>query len=309
MIEDFPFEYSESLPSRTLSRIPEKLKINGKSDSKLLLILRLLSGSIILEHKSSSKKIIQKSNYFSADLNGYSQYWDRNFPELIAEDYTAQQLSGFVEYTKPINKKFYNDILSELSYFFYYQSKGVHSTAFVFLYRALEHVSYAFPLIYVSKTNDFSKTYNFLKDLMSGNKDTGELGFFKSFVKKIYENDSIYESSIDFHMLLDTESDQKKMFNLLKDLCKENMIADSTDKPRVLSIKYTEVGSFFITIRNRFFHYMNGGARNIESSRIGDVDLLFSLVNNNFLYWLSTILLAVVSQSALDFENTKSRIA
>ena len=309
MAEIFPFKYSESFPDRTLARIPEKLKINGRSDSKLLLILRLLSGSIILEHKSSSEKITQKSNYFSADLKAYSQYWDSKFPKLIAEEYTAQQLSTFLESTNPTNRKFYNNILSELSYFFYYQNKGVHSTAFVFLYRALEHVSYAFPLIYVSKANGFSKTYRFLKDLMSGDKSAGELGFFKSFIKTIYESDSIYESSVDFHMLLETESEQSKMFNLLESLCKENMIADSTDKPRILSIKYPEVGSLLITIRNRFFHFMNGGARNIESSTIGDIDLLFSLVNNNFLYWLSTILLAVVSHNALDFESTKSRIA
>lgn len=309
MAANFPFEYSESFPDRTLSRIPDKLKISGRNDPELLLILRLLSGAIKLEHKSSSKKISQKDNYFSADLKAYSQYWDRKFPDLIAEDYTAQQLSSFLESTKLKNRKFYKNILSELSYFFYYQNKGVHSTAFVFLYRALEHVSYAFPLIYVSKTDDFSKTYKFLKDLMSGDKDAGELGFFKNFIKTIYEDDSIYESSVDFQMLLDTESEQGKMFNLLESLCKGNMIADSTDKPRVLSIKYPEVGSFIIAIRNRFFHFMNGGAKNIESSNISDIDLLFSLVNKNFLYWLSTVLLAIVSHNASDFESIKSRVA
>lgn len=308
MHANFPFEYTEYLPDRTRSRMPNKLEISGRNDPELLLILRLLSGSIKLEHKSSSKKITQKENYFSGDLRPYLQYWDTRFPKLIAEDYSAAQLSFFIESTKLKNRKFYKNILSELSYFFYYQNYSIHSTAFVFLYRTLEHVSYAFPLIYVSKTDDFSHTYTFLKELMSGDKDTGELGFFKIFVKKIFEGDPIYESSVDFRMELETESEQSRTFNLLEGLCKANMIADSTDRPRVLSIKYPEVGSFIIAIRNRFFHYMNGGARNIESSDIGDIELLFSLVNKKFLYWLSTILLEIVTHIAIDFENIKSRI-
>lgn len=301
-----PFVYSECLCQRTLNRIPERLKVSGQNDPELLLIVRLLSGEIKLEHIRSSKKVTQRENYFSSDLKGYSQHWDRLFPKLIADDYTAEQFSVFVEATKLNNKKFYKNILSELSYYFYYQAKDAHSSAFVFLYRALEHVSYAFPLIYVSKTNDFSKTYGFLKKLMGGDKDTGELGFFKSFIKTVYKDDSIKESSIDFQILLSTESEQTKVYNLLESLCKGDMIAESTDKPRKLSIKYMEVGSFLITIRNRFFHFMNGGAKNIESSNIEDIDVLFSLVNKKFLYWLSTLLLAVLTHNALDFEKTKS---
>jgi hypothetical protein len=287
--------------------MPEKLKITGIRDPYLLLIVRLLSGSLKLEHKSTSKKIFQKENYFSSDFKGYSQYWDRRFPDLIAEDYNAQQFSLFIDSTNLKNRSFYKNILSELSYFFYYQQKGGHSSSFVFLYRALEHISYAFPLVYVSKADDFSKTYAFLKELMSGNKDAGELGFFKSFIKTVYKDDPICESSVDFAMDLTTESEQGKVFNLLKDLCKGNMIAESTDAPRVLSINYIEVGSFIITVRNRFFHFMNGGAKNIESSRIDDIDVLFSLINKKCLYWLSTVLLAVISHNVLEFENLIAR--
>lgn len=304
-----PFLYSECFADRTLARIPERLKIRGSGDPELLLIVRLLSGAIKVEHISTSKAFHQKENYFTADLQGYSQYWDKRFPQLIAENYTLEHFAEYVDSAKLQNKAFYKNILSELAYYFYYQKRGIHSSAFVFLYRALEHVSYAFPLIYASKTDDFSKTFNFLKELMSGDKNAGELGFFKSFIKTVYSDDAIYESSVDFPMLLDTEAEQSKAFHLLKSLCKGDMIAESTDSPRLLSIKYIEVGSFIIAIRNRFFHYMNGGAKNIETSNISDVDTLFSLVNKKCLYWLSTVLLAVISHNALEFESIKARIA
>lgn len=308
MVSKLRFEYSECFTNRTLSRIPDELRIKGNNDPNVLLIIRLLSGAIKVKHVSTSKSFSQKENYFSSDLIGYANNWDKRFPELIAENYSAVQFADYLDSTKFKNKAFYKNILSELSYFFLYQSKEIHSSSFVFLYRALEHVSYAFPLIYASKTDDFSKTFNFLRELMSGDKNAGELGFFKSFLKTVYLDDPIYESSVDFPILLETESEQKEVFNILKDLCKEGMLAASTESPRVLSIKYTEVGSFIITIRNRFFHYMNGGAKNIESSSISDVDILFSLVNKKCLYWFATVFLAVVSHNAIEFENTKARI-
>ena len=303
-----PFLYSECLPAKTLARTPEILKINGNNDPAILLIVRLLSGAIKVEHVSSSKSFLQKENYFSSNFKGISQKWDKLFPLLIAENYTSEDFAGFIEIAKQQNIVFYKNILSELSYYFYYQSKGIHSSSFVYLYRALEHVSYALPLIYASKAHDFTKTFIFLKNLMSGDKNAGELGFFKSFIKTVYADDAIFDSSIDFPMLLDTESEQKKAFTLLHELCKSDMIAESTDKPRLLSIKYTEVGSFIITIRNRFFHYMNGGAKNIETSNISDIDLLFSLVNKQCLYWLSTITLAVITHSALELDSIKTRL-
>lgn len=304
-----PFIYSECFSPKLLARIPEGLKVKDSSNSELLLIIRLLSGSLKVEHVKSSKSFYQKDNYFSSDFKGYSQSWDKKIPLLIAEGYTSENLSSYIDGTKLQNKAFYKNILSELSYYFYYQNKKIHSSSFVYLYRALEHISYAFPLIYASKTDDFTKTFNFLKELMSGDKSAGELGFFKSFIKTVYKDDAISESSVDFKISLATEGEQKEAFNLLKDLCKGNMIAESTDSPRLLSIKYIEVGSFIITIRNRFFHYMNGGAKNIETSKISDVDNLFSIVNKKCLYWLSTIFLAVITHNALEFDSIKARIA
>lgn len=307
MASCFPFEYFECLSDTVLSKLPERLLVKEKDNPELLLILRLLSGVLTLEHVSSTKRIYQKDNYFSSDLKGISRSWSNSFPELLGEGYTAEKLSMYIESSKFKNRKFYKNILSELSYFFYYQKIKVHSSAFVYLYRALEHVSYAFPLIYVSKTDDFSGSYRFLKDLMSGEKEKGELGFLKKFVNTIYRDDSIRESSVDFDITLSSE--QEHIFGLLKSLCRDNMISDSTVEPQTLSIKYTEVGSFFILIRNRFFHFMNGGANNIETSRLSDIDLLFGLLNKSFLYWLSTLLLAVVSHNALEFDEQQFRLA
>ncbi|MCX5590897.1 hypothetical protein [Alcaligenes endophyticus] len=296
------FSYQERLPQRTLDRLPEILKVNERSP-EILIIIRMLSGSIKIEHKKSSKKINQEENYFSANFRNYGQTWDKKFPPLVGEDFTLGDLAKYIEENKLKNRKFYSNILSELSYYFYYQSKKIHSSAFIFLYRTLEHISYAFPLIYASKTDNFEKTFNSLKNLMNNDKNIGELGFLKNFVKTVYLEDPIYSSSLDFIIDHETDEEKSKTFNILKSLCTDAMIASSTSEPRSLSINYPEVGSFIITIRNRFFHYMNGGAKNIETTDIRDIDELFSIINKKSLYWISTIFLTVFSYSIIKSER------
>lgn len=297
------FIFKESFSETTSNRLPERLKISGRNDPEILLIVRLLSGALDLEHKYSGDLIKQRENFFSSDMKGYSQHWAKKLPNLISENYKSNNLAEYVEFTRLKNKKFYKNILLEFCNFFLYTKRGAHTSAFIYLYRTLENISYSFPLIYVSKTDDFLKTFNFLKDLMRENKESGELGFFKSFIKTLYKDEAIGESSVDFNISVTDSDIQERFFLLLKGLCTANMISEATEPPRVLSISYTEVGSFIITIRNRFFHYMNGGAKNIDSEEVVDSDLLFSLINKQCMYWLATVFLGVLSHNINEFEK------
>lgn len=303
MARNFPFSYSEYLSTGTLQKLPDELNVSIGTAPEVLLILRLLSGSIKLNHIKSQCSFIQTDNYFISDLKGYGQHWRKKFPMLVGDDYSAENLALYVKRNKFKNRVFYKNILSEISYFLYYQKNGNHSVAFIFLYRLLENISYAFPLTYVSKTDDFKRTYTFLKEIMNGNKDSGELGFFKSFVTKLFHDTPIVESSIDLFINVDTEEEQEHIYKLLKNLCTTSMLSDRSVQPRILSIKYIEFGSFIITLRNRFFHYMNGGAQNIESSEISDIDLLFSIINKQSLHWVSSILLEIISHNITEFHQ------
>lgn len=297
MAINFPFDYIDSFSEPTQRSMPEILRISGENDPEILLILRLLSGAIKFKHKKYSSVITQKENYFSSDFRGYSSKWSNKFPKLIYDECDSNYLAEYIEKTKFKNRGFYKGFLCELSNFYYYKNNGSHTTAFLYLYRALEYISYAFPLIYVSKTDDFFKTFSYLKDLMRESKESGEIGFFKVFINKLYDGDAIKDSSIDFLMALDTVDEQLQIFNILHNNCKADMIGDSTDSPRTLSINYTEVGSFIITIRNRFFHYKNGETKNIDSYEIIDSDILFSLINKQCMYWLATVFLGVLSHN------------
>ncbi|MEI8625984.1 hypothetical protein P4S67_18785 [Pseudoalteromonas sp. B137] len=252
MAQYVTFSYSDSLPQRILRQVPERLKISGTRDPEVLLILRLLSGNVELTHNYSSEQVKSRVNYFSSDFSAFSN-WKREFPILLSEDVTAQDLSVFIDNTKYSNKAFYSGILSEISHFLLHNKKGSHTSAFIYIYRILEKISYAFPLIYASKSQDFLKSFNQLKDLMIGDKDKKELGFFKVFVKKLYEEDSIVDTSVDVFLNTSNSQVKEQMYKTLKEVSGNSILHEDSTEFDKLSIKYCEMGSFIINVRNRFF--------------------------------------------------------
>lgn len=299
------FSYSENLPQRILTQLPDKLKISGDRDPEILLILRLLSGNVELTHTYSDKHIKSRINYFSSNFTAFSN-WKREFPALLSEDVTAEDVSIFIDRTKYINKAFYSGVLSELSHFMLHANKGSHTSAFIYIYRILEKISYAFPLIYASKSQDFLSSFNQLKDLMVGDKEKKELGFFKVFIKMLYKDNSISDTSVDIYINPSDAQVKEQMYKALRDVSGNSILHEDSTEFDKLSIKYCEMGSFLINVRNRFFHNLNGGSSNIESNKIVDSDELFSFINPMAMYWVSMVFLEVTIYSLSEFQSHRA---
>lgn len=299
------FSYSENLPQRILTQLPDKLKISGDRDPEILLILRLLSGNVELTHAYSDKQIKSRVNYFSSNFTTFSN-WKREFPTLLSEDVTAEDVSIFIDRTKYINKAFYSSILSELSHFLLHVNKGSHTSAFIYIYRILEKISYAFPLIYASKSQDFLSSFNQLKELMVGDKEKKELGFFKVFIKMLYKDNSIADTSVDIFINSSDAQVKEQMFKALKEVSGNSILHEDSTEFDKLSIKYCEMGSFLINVRNRFFHNLNGGSSNIESNKIVDSDELFSFINPMAMYWVSMVFLEITIYSLSEFQSHRA---
>lgn len=301
------FMYREIFGDTQLEMLPKPLRIHGERDAEILLILRLLSGSIDLIHLPRERVIKQRKNYFVSSFKNYPRNWGRKFPKLIGENVSDIDLAVYIESVKFHNRNFYKEILSEISHYFIHEKSGSHTAAFIYLYRLLEKISYCFPLIYISKTNDFKNSYSFLKSLICGNKDKGELGFFKTFVQQLYKEDPISETSIDLAINVEDENIQSIFYGSLKGICDQDIISENTEEPRCLSIKYCDMGGFLITVRNKFFHNLSDKGRNLEGSTMVDSDLLFSLINKQGLQWISTIFLGVISYNLSQFQQNSSR--
>ncbi|MEZ8715901.1 hypothetical protein AB6D81_07890 [Vibrio splendidus] len=296
------FGYKDNLPARISRQLPEKLKILDDRDPEILLILRLLSGNVELTHNYTNKTIKSRVNYFSSDLSSFRN-WKNEFPTYFSEDINSEDLALFIDNTKYMNRNFYSVILSEVSQFILHTNRKSHTSAFIYIYRILEKISYAFPLIYTSKTQDFQQSFNKLKELMVGDGEKKELGFFKTFIDMLYRDDSISDTSVDIEFSASNNDVKKQIFREVKRVTPGDAIHVDTDAPDMLSIKYCEMGSFIISVRNRFFHNLNGGAKNIESNKIVDSDELFSFINPMAMYWIAMVFLEVVSFSLSEYQN------
>jgi hypothetical protein len=293
MTKFVPFKYTDTLEATYFNADEQHAKISENGNPEILLILRILSGTVKINHEFSNKEIILTKNFFKSDCSPCLAFRE-HIPELFGEGYSLSEFSEFIQKAKFTNRDFYKDLLLEISNFFLHTNRDSHTTAFLYLYRTLEFISYAFPLIYTEKTNDFKGSYNNLKQIFSGDKNTGELGFFKKFIETIFKDDPIKESNISFQIDIENEDIQRLTYKALYDACDSSMISEQTVENTVLSVPYTEIGSFIVTIRNRFFHFLNGGKKNIKSENVCDSDLLFSLLNEQCLFWLSSVFLEII---------------
>lgn len=328
MIE--PFEFSEiDDQDKIFSQYPN-LKINNSP--AFYLILRGMVGTIQLKQTFRDKKFNQTTNYLNPIENSIELIQEdfndsiniepelkigllniiqilkikcksnlEILPGYISETYSLQDISDILSNPQIINrnKNFFESLNNEFSNFYYHTAKENHTVAFLHLYRILEYISYTFPVMYSTTTKDFSKSFDILKTLFTGEKDKGELKVFKDFIEIVMSLEKDYKRlTIDINILSDLNEYNKRIYDTIIKICDANFFEQAKNvENSKLSIKFQEFSSFIITIRNRFFHLKNSQDNNIKSIDIVDSDLFFSLLNHKCAYFLSLVTLVVINKS------------
>lgn len=291
-----PFTFVDILSESAKTKLPEALRITGENDAEILLLVRLLSGSLGFKYGASDMVHEQKINYFSPSFSSLGNSWGARFPKLIGEDVTTRGLASYIQTRKYANKSFYREILFEVSNFFLHRSRGANTSAFIYLYRLLERVSYCFPLIYVSMTDDFKKTYNLIKSFFGDAKDKDELGFFKTFIDTIFAGDEVLQTNVEFNFEFDgsTFEDARRLCKVVGKVVPNDIKDDVGSGDLVMAVKYGGVGRFIISLRNGFFHNLSR-KDNLDTENLRDSELLFGMVNDKCLYWVASVFLAIFS--------------
>ncbi len=261
------------------------------------IIYRCLLGSIDFKNTYTEVDYCQNIDFFSKFYRSEYHVF-KNLSNYISEEFTTEDLKRYFINPQNANrnKDFYFRLLNEILNFFTYQEKKSYTTAFVYIYRILELISFSFPLIYVSRTKDFKYTYGLLKDFFeknSGNQK-GELGFLKSAINIIFKDSSLAQTSIDFDLSKVHPAIQEDYYKTIATLIGDSFIHPDSQPYEKLSIKFLEVGNFIITIRNRFFHLFNRGDRNIESHEIMDADTFFSNLTIPCFSWICVLYLEIL---------------
>lgn len=259
---------------------PKGRKPSGWEKSHRFILARLLCGSCVIK-APGRVKLEQKTNYsIVLAKNNTTQQTIKDFLKSYNIKITPQK---FVKVD--VNRIFYETMLHEFSAYFIQSSRGAHTAAFVFLYRALEHLFYTSPLLYCANNKDYYGTFNNLKKFFNGKSDQGEFGFFDNFLKSgnFIEKDTL---SINLSVKFKSEAGYKTVKEIIQP-------KNYDDTRHELKVAFQEVPKFILLIRNRFFHQRTGdGQKNIKLKNIGSPDEFFSCLNPTFCNVLSILTLS-----------------
>ncbi|MNM09426.1 hypothetical protein D3C81_195150 [compost metagenome] len=296
MAQYLPFEFFDNLSEHAKSRLPVGLQITGENDPDVLVLIRLLSGNLGIRYAGVNKKIKQERNYFSPEFKSMGSKWGRGFSGLVGEEVTPSDVAKYIQARKFINKSFYREIIYELINYFVHRSRSSHTSAFIYLYRLLERISYCFPLIYVSMTEDFKKTYTEVKSFFGESKEKDEKAFFKVFIDTIFAGDDVLQTTVDFSFEVHGESvdDAARLCNAVKKVLNKEFREEGFLRDTEISMRYQNVGQFIIAVRNGFFHNLSK-QNNLDAEALRDSDVLFKLINDKCLGWIASIFLAIFS--------------
>jgi hypothetical protein len=292
-----PFAYLEVMPPRYLKYLPDSLNLS-KSVFVEAKLIRLLLGTIDFNAALEGINISQRKNYSNArgiENNTLSAKIIRDsFAPLTIED-----LDSYLRKFKNTNYNLHSDILIEISLYFVYKEKGNHVSCFLHLYRILEYVSYSFPLIHSSLSRGYIGTFKALQSYFT--KDGSELEFIDNFIKKLFDGDPIFGSSIDIDIVGPNAIVQDKIYKSFKTILSGFLTCD--DATKRITISFSNIIKATIHLRNRYFHFAIGGQKNIRSTDIQYPDLFFQQINECILNWISIVYFEVLQTSISNWKS------
>ena len=265
---------------------------NGNVCSQYILA-KLLLGNIFVKRGAVNFK--QSVDYSSLTPVVQTNSSGAAFLQFIVNEGICNTSAAFIKKTLPDNRPFFDDLLWEYSNYFEQTCKGSHTSAFIFLYRVIERMSFSIPALYFSCSNDYYATFNDVKNILDED-GQGELGLLKKFIDQNNFLDSTEKSVIYDINFVSSYGLETKFFNAIKTKIKPELKSSDITIHK-MQIEFINILGFFINTRNRFFHSKTGkGQFNIRAHEIEDTDGFFSILNPVFCSYASFLVLRSISK-------------
>lgn len=278
------YTFQEAIDGRFLRHLKPEFELNDQTSNEAKLI-RLLLGTVTLTNNYSTESIDQFNNYSDLGISENSPVTTKPPRECLSRTGNLTALCDYLDKTKNTNNQYFLHLLEEICSFFYKKNKGSHTTAFLHLYRAIEYISYSFPLIYASVSRDYYGSFNKLKHYFDTSKS--ELSFFDEFTQKVLD-EVLLDTPLTFDFNTLSPDINRNHFNIIKQILTAGKIDNET--PNVsITTSFKHLLKLTIDLRNRYFHFAVGGKRNIRATEIIENDIFFSKINDDLLNWISMI--------------------
>lgn len=256
-------------------------------------ILRLLTGTAQLQFQLGDTEVDllrPTENYVRLDHNINENSIIQVFDYIYDERPEAAEIVSNLRGIRGKNASFFSELREELSLCVLSIEKSRYTESFLMLYRALERMSSACPLIYVSRQHDFKSAHSFLGGMFKDGKNPGELGILKSFLTDYAkDNDDFKNATLDIPIPDFGGDFAVELSRQWGDVIQREAPYATLDKDTgVISCAYAQTSSLIVTLRNRTFHNLSG-QRNFNLFRLGGSDPLFQLFVPYLLRWTAYI--------------------
>lgn len=255
------------------------------------LLIRLLLGHASIHQAGAIAK--QTTDYSLLPPQPQSATPAKAISKYLIDFDVGLNTASFIRKTLSDNRSFYKELLLEFSNFYLQTSKSSHVSAFLFLYRAMERMSYSIPLLYVSTQTDYFGTFKELKKHLAQETE-GEIGFFKKFITtgKLFDSTLLdVEYDIAFSSTHSHQNDYHQITQRIFDKFESNDPGHFKFK-----LKFKNTIDLLATLRNRFFHARTGdGRNNISITEMHYPDEYFECVNPIFCSFLSMVVLTSIA--------------
>jgi hypothetical protein len=287
------FTYLSNLDEESESELPLILQISGKPTPESILF-RLLLGTLDYKNSTDEQLFSQKISYSKIcesfidfeGINPIKTWLNKEIGYFDLDVYFKRNVR---------NKALFEELLSEFSCYFINKQKENYVSGFLHLYRALEYMSYSFPLAYSSRMNEAYSSYETFKTFFI-NKEQGQLKFFREFVNILFEKSILVCSTTIDTFVGDNLLDKNKM-RIIQRLCRD---FDYIEYGSVTKIEYRYLLDFMINLRNSYFHFQIDRKANISNINFNS-EQFFEALNDKFANWLSMIYLEIVVQGVYKY--------
>lgn len=277
----------------------KNLQLSTKSPYCLVLF-RVLLGGVKID-LGNGKSALQQKNYFILDAptrQGISINTDisRAFPGLGVQDrhgnflaYTVIKSLDTFFHATGTNKGFFEVLLNETSRSIVESRNGNHLSGFVYIYRALEHMSYALPFFHARHATNYVKAFTDLRNLIASG--DGELKFCDKFIGYIFQGEAIFSNHK--YKISFPPTHEQKLEKYLNGFHSKH--CSKNPGTGLIEVNFLHAFSFLVDIRNKFFHHLSGSNQSASSKEIIDADIFFKPINEIALSIISLVLGKMIS--------------
>ena len=260
--------------------------------------LRLLTGTVDLEHKQTGKVLRIRYCHLSEKMRRLKA---SSLAELIGLAFNStlslNDISSYLNKTNSINRGYWEKLKAEICLALVCEHQADHTGAFLHVYRILEMSSVALPLFYATAEYDYNKALLFLKDLPKNPRD-GDLAILKSFSRVLAERGGYIGYNVEvFYSKGDFTWDGKFADQIQTCVIRQESLRSVLDNAaRKIDIPFEEMPSFIISFRNRLFHNTLS-VKNFDLDYLGGANIVCEPLIKPALNWITLMLCAILQQS------------